>query len=155
MNLKKLRGQLGYKQEEVADIIGCSRQTYVYLEKGYQDISDRFRTKLKKLFRCSTAELYGMDIFKHPLESKEEIEYVIKMLQEELLEKEEDNFSINVKKYREAKGLSIDELAELSDVTSAAIRIIEKGKTNDLRPLTIMKLANALDVAYEDLVGVK
>ena len=155
MNLKKLRGQLGYKQEEVADIIGCSRQTYVALEKGYQDISDRFRTKLKKLFRCSTAELYGMDIFKHPLESKEEIEYVIKMLQEELLEKEEDNFSINVKKYREAKGLSIDELAELSGITSVAIRIIEKGKTNDIRPLTIIKLANALDVTYEDLVGVK
>ena len=60
-----------------------------------------------------------------------------------------------MKKYREAKGLSIDELAELSGITSAAIRIIEKGKTNDIRPLTIIKLANALDVTYEDLVGVK
>ena len=34
MNLKKLRAELNYKQEDVANIIGCSRQTYVALEKG-------------------------------------------------------------------------------------------------------------------------
>ena len=69
MNLKKLRAELNYKQEDVANIIGCSRQTYVALEKGRTGLSDRFIVILRKLFRCTPAELYGMDIFKHKPES--------------------------------------------------------------------------------------
>ena len=156
MNLKKLRGQLGYKQEEVADILGCSRQTYVYLEKGYQDISDRFRTKLKKLFRCSTAELYGMDIFKHKPESKEEIEYIIKMLQDQLNpDNGETEYGLNLRKYRKERNLTVDELADLSGVTGAQIRNIESFRCTTPNAVTLFRLSNALNITYEELVGVK
>ena len=154
MNLKKFRAKLGYTQDDIATIIGCSRQTYNDLEKGKKDISDNYLNKLRKLYRCTTAELYGMDIFKHKLESKEEIEYMIRILQTELIGENDKLFADNLKYYRELKGLSIEELSELSGVTSVNIRLLENYRTDNARADTIMKLANALEITYEELVGV-
>ena len=156
MNLKKLRAELNYKQEDVANIIGCSRQTYVALEKGRTGLSDRFIVILRKLFRCTTAELYGMDIFIHKPESKEEIEYIIKMLQDQLNpDNGETEYGLNLRKYRKERNLTVDELADLSGVTGAQIRNIESFRCTTPNAVTLFRLSNALNITYEELVGVK
>ena len=59
----------------------------------------------------------------------------------------------NIKKLRESKGLSQDELAELTGYTSrSSIAKIEKGLV-DLPQTKIIAFANALEVAPSELMG--
>ena len=37
-NLRKFRGEDGYSQEEVAQLLGVSRPTYTYYETGIEDL---------------------------------------------------------------------------------------------------------------------
>ena len=59
----------------------------------------------------------------------------------------------NIKKLRESKGMSQDELAELTGYTSrSSIAKIEKGLV-DLQQTKIIAFANALGVTPSDLMG--
>lgn len=65
---------------------------------------------------------------------------------------EKETFGEKIKRLREAKGLTKQELADKAGLTGANIRIIERGlmKTR-VRADTIGKLAAALDVEYDEL----
>ena len=57
-----------------------------------------------------------------------------------------------IKSLRKARVLTIRELAEKAHVSKTTISNIETGKSKELYPATIRKLATALDVEPSDLV---
>jgi transcriptional regulator with XRE-family HTH domain len=62
------------------------------------------------------------------------------------------NISKNLKKLREAKGLSQEKLARLADVANNTIIKIEGGKNQNPTLDTLKKIAKALDVSVDDFI---
>jgi transcriptional regulator with XRE-family HTH domain len=58
---------------------------------------------------------------------------------------------LKLKKLREAAGMRREELAHLSGVSFATVRLLERNGT-DPRVSTVLALAKALNVSIEDLV---
>jgi DNA-binding XRE family transcriptional regulator len=81
-NVRKLRGQAGLSQIELAKLIGVTRYTIIQLEASDNEkvITKRLADKLCEVFNCSLIELYGMSIFRIPLETEEDKMKVIEML---------------------------------------------------------------------------
>ena len=61
----------------------------------------------------------------------------------------------NVKKYRLEMGVSQDKLAKLADITLTTLVKIESGANDNPTIKTLSKLAAALEVSLDDLVGSK
>jgi transcriptional regulator with XRE-family HTH domain len=61
--------------------------------------------------------------------------------------------STNIKKLRNQKKLSQDKLARLADIPYNTLVKIESGKSNNPTFETLSKLADALDVSIDELVG--
>lgn len=59
----------------------------------------------------------------------------------------------NLRKLRERKGLSQDRLAKLADVANNTIIKIEQGKNINPTLDTLKKMAKALEVSVDDLIG--
>ena len=59
----------------------------------------------------------------------------------------------NIKKHRKEKGLSQDKLSRLADVSHATIIKIESGGIQSPTIDTVQKIAKALGVGVEDLIG--
>jgi len=59
----------------------------------------------------------------------------------------------NLRKLREAKGLSQEKLARLSDVANNTIIKIEAGKNQNPTLDTLRKVAKALEVSVDDLIN--
>ena len=62
------------------------------------------------------------------------------------------NLSKNVKRLREAKGLSQEKLARLADVANNTIIKIEAGKNQNPTLDTLNKIAKDLEVSVDDLI---
>lgn len=60
---------------------------------------------------------------------------------------------MNIKKYREKKGLTISKLKEMSGVGYATLHDIENGKTQNLNSTNLEKVATALEVGTNELLG--
>ncbi len=61
--------------------------------------------------------------------------------------------SKNIKKYRQKKGLSQDKLAKLADVTHTTLVKLESGANDNPTIKTLIKIADALGVSLDQLVG--
>ncbi len=61
----------------------------------------------------------------------------------------------NIKKLRKQKQLSQDRLARLADIPYNTLVKIESGKSNNPTFETLLKLANALKISIDELVGRK
>ena len=61
--------------------------------------------------------------------------------------------SKNIKKLRKAKDLSQDKLSRLADVSHATIIKIESGKNQNPTLDTLEKIAKALEVSVDELIG--
>jgi len=59
----------------------------------------------------------------------------------------------NIKKHRKEKGLSQDKLSRLADVSHATIIKIESGGIQSPTIGTVQKIAKALGVSVDDLIG--
>jgi len=59
----------------------------------------------------------------------------------------------NLKKLRESKGFSQEKLARLSDVANNTIIKIEAGKNQNPTLDTLKKIAKALSVSVDELIG--
>ena len=59
----------------------------------------------------------------------------------------------NIKKLRKEKGLSQDRLSRLADVSHATIIKIESGGIQSPTIDTVQKIAKALGVGVDDLIG--
>jgi transcriptional regulator with XRE-family HTH domain len=62
------------------------------------------------------------------------------------------NISKNIKRLREAKGLSQEKLARLADVANNTIIKIEAGKNKNPTLDTLKKIAKALEISVDDLI---
>ena len=62
------------------------------------------------------------------------------------------NISKNLRKLREAKGLSQEKLARLADVANNTIIKIEAGKNQNPTLETLKKVAQALGVSVDELI---
>jgi transcriptional regulator with XRE-family HTH domain len=63
------------------------------------------------------------------------------------------NLSNNIKKLREAKGLSQEKLARLADVANNTLIKMESGENNNPTLETLKKVAKALEVSVDDLIN--
>lgn len=59
----------------------------------------------------------------------------------------------NIKKYRQEKGLSQDKLSRMADVSHATIIKIESGGIQSPTIDTVQKIAKALGVGVDNLIG--
>lgn len=64
----------------------------------------------------------------------------------------ESNFGIKLREIRERKGMTVNQLAVYSEVSSALISKIENGIRRKPKPETIEKLAKGLKMEYEELM---
>ena len=62
------------------------------------------------------------------------------------------NLSNNIKRLREAKGLSQEKLARLADVANNTLIKMESGENKNPTLETLKKVAKALDVSADDLI---
>ncbi|MDD5430906.1 MAG: helix-turn-helix transcriptional regulator [Candidatus Pacebacteria bacterium] len=65
---------------------------------------------------------------------------------------EENKIGLNIKKLRQAKGLSQDRLSKLADISYNSIIKLENGGITNPTILTLQKIANALDISIEKLL---
>ena len=63
------------------------------------------------------------------------------------------NLSKNVKRLREAKGLSQEKLARLADVANNTLIKMETGENKNPTLETLKKVAKALEVSVDDLIN--
>ncbi len=59
--LKPIRKKLGLTQQQVAQQLGVTQQTYSNYESGSRDISTAMIRKCVALFDCTADELLGLD----------------------------------------------------------------------------------------------
>lgn len=57
-NLKRVRSELKYTQEDVAKKLGISRATYTNIELGNKKPSFDLAIKIKKVFNCKDDEIF-------------------------------------------------------------------------------------------------
>jgi len=69
------------------------------------------------------------------------------------MSKQDYPLSNNLKKLREKKGLSQDRLAKLADVANNTIIKIEQGENMNPTLDTLQKIAKALEISVDDLIG--
>jgi len=62
------------------------------------------------------------------------------------------NLSKNIKRLREAKGLSQEKLARLADVANNTLIKMETGENKNPTLETFKKVAQALEVSVDDLI---
>lgn len=62
-------------------------------------------------------------------------------------------FGPYLKEIREKKGWSINQLAQAADISGSQISRIENGLRGIPKPQTLRKIAEALDVPYEELMS--
>ena len=85
-NIKKFRGELGMTQKDLAERINVTRSLVISLEKdSCHSTSKKTTDKLCELFKVSPCKLYGVDNLKYKPESKQDLEYLISVLTEELM----------------------------------------------------------------------
>lgn len=61
--------------------------------------------------------------------------------------------SENIKRLRKRKGMSQDKLAKLADVTHTTLVKLESGVNDNPTVKTLKKIANALEIGLDELVG--
>lgn len=62
------------------------------------------------------------------------------------------NLANNIKKLREAKGLSQEKLARLADVANNTLIKMESGENQNPTLVTLKKVAKAFGVSIDDLI---
>jgi len=62
------------------------------------------------------------------------------------------NLANNIRKLREAKGLSQEKLARLADVANNTLIKMESGENQNPTLNSLKKVAKALDVSVDDLI---
>ncbi len=63
------------------------------------------------------------------------------------------NLANNIKRLREAKGLSQEKLARLADVANNTLIKMESGENKNPTLETLKKVAKALDISVDELIS--
>ncbi|HLW41395.1 MAG TPA: helix-turn-helix transcriptional regulator [Flavobacterium sp.] len=57
-NLKRLRKQVRYSQQEMSEMLGIDRKTYGNWENGKTDVKTKYIVELAKIFQIEINELF-------------------------------------------------------------------------------------------------
>lgn len=125
---KRLRNRCGYNLDEIAVILGISRQSVVYYAMGARLPSIPILIQIAKLLSTSVDYLLGTD----------EPDIII--------------ICQRICQFRKEKGLTQTELAENLGKSLRVVQKYEKGQI-DLSLSTISDIAKALDVSSADILG--
>ena len=68
--IRELREDSDYKQQEVADFLGCTQVCYSYYENGKRDIPTDVLLRLSEFYKTSVDYLLGNTDIKDPYPKK-------------------------------------------------------------------------------------
>ncbi|MPS74770.1 MAG: XRE family transcriptional regulator [Chryseobacterium sp.] len=60
-NLRKLRSKTKLSQQEVADMLGLDRSTYINWENETSDVKSQYIPKLAEIFKVNIDDLFDLD----------------------------------------------------------------------------------------------
>ncbi len=125
---KRLRNDRGYTLEEIADILGISRQSVVYYAMGNRFPSIPILVHLAKLLATSVDHLIGVDVIDIAMIGR------------------------RIRQFRKEKGLTQTGLAER---LGKSLRVVQKYENGDIDfPISVIDdIAEALDVSLADILG--
>jgi putative transcriptional regulator len=122
--VRQFREELDLSQSELANLVGVSRQTIYYLERGSYNPSLTISFKLSEILRKPIEEIFYQEpIIKDILEGKSLAES---------------------KEVAEITGISLDKLASLSEID-------DKDLTSSFNDSVLVKIAEGLGLEFEDL----
>ena len=122
--IRQFREEMDLSQIELAKLVGVSRQTIYYLERGSYNPSLTISFKISEIFKKPIHEIFYQEpIIKDILEGKSLSE---------------------IREVAEVAGLSLEKVASLSEMDDEEL-------TKAFKEETITKIAIALGVEFEDL----
>ncbi|MFX0023654.1 MAG: helix-turn-helix transcriptional regulator [Candidatus Hermodarchaeota archaeon] len=122
--VKQFREELDLSQSELADLVGVSRQTIYYLERGSYNPSLTISFKLSEILRKPIEEIFYQEpIIKDILEGKS---------------------LAASKEVAEIAGISIDKLASLSEIDDEEL-------TSSFNETVLDRITKGLGMKFEDL----
>ena len=122
--IKQFREELDLPQLELAKLVGVSRQTIYYLEKGSYNPSLTISFKISEIFKKSIHEIFYQEpVIKNILEGKSLAE---------------------LRKVAEIAGINLEKLASLSEIDDEQL-------TKDFKKDILIKIALGLGIGFNDL----
>lgn len=122
--IKQFREELELLQLELAKLVGVSRQTIYYLEKGSYNPSLTISFKISEIFKKPIQEIFYQEpVIKNILEGKSLVE---------------------LKKVAEVAGMNLDKLASLSEIGDEQL-------TKNFKEDSLIKIALGLGIDFDDL----
>jgi putative transcriptional regulator len=122
--IKQFREELGLPQKNLADLVGVSRQTIYYLERGSYNPSLTISFKISEIFKKPIQEIFYQEpIIKEILEGKSLVE---------------------LREVAELAGIRLERLASLSEIGDEQL-------LRDFKEDTLIKVALGLELDFKDL----
>ena len=122
--VKQFREELGLPQVELAKLVGVSRQTIYYLERGSYNPSLTVSFKISEIFKKPIDEIFYQEpIIKDILEGKSLAE---------------------LREVAEMAGINLEKLASLSEIDDEEL-------TSSYKDKLLVKIAMGLGMEFEDL----
>ena len=122
--IKQFREELNLPQKALADLVGVSRQTIYYLERGSYNPSLTISFKISEIFKKPIQEIFYQEpIIKKILEGKPLSE---------------------LREIAELAGINLEKLASLSEID-------DKQLIQEFKEDTLIKIALGLDIDFEAL----
>ncbi|HEC38943.1 hypothetical protein LCGC14_0732350 [marine sediment metagenome] len=122
--IKQFREELDLPQKTLADLVGVSRQTIYYLERGSYNPSLTISFKISEVFKKPIQEIfYQVPVIKEILECKPLAE---------------------LKEVAEIAGINLEKLASLSEIDDEQL-------IQDFKEDTLIRVAIGLELDFEDI----
>ena len=122
--IRQFREEMGLPQLELAKLVGVSRQTIYYLEKGSYNPSLTISFKISEIFKKPIHEIFYQEpVIKNILE--------VKSLAE-------------LREVAEIAGINLEKLASLSEIDDEQL-------TKDFKEEMLIKIALGLGIGFDDL----
>ncbi len=122
--IKQFREELELPQKTLADLVGVSRQTIYYLERGSYNPSLTISFKISEIFKKPIQEIFYQEpVIKEILDSKSLAE---------------------LRKVADLAGINLEKLASLSEIGDEQL-------TEGFKEETLIKIALGLELDFKDI----
>lgn len=151
--LKVLRTDRANTQQEIADILGCSRISYIYYENGSRSISLKGLAKLMKYYGVSADFLLGRSPYKRiPMRGEEFITENDPEASEKKISSPSDTAARTLKQLRKSRLITQQQVADFLGCTQAGYCCYESGK-REISSETAAMLCTYFNVSVDYLLG--
>jgi len=126
--IKELRDERNLKQQELANLVGVSRQTIYFLEKGSYNPSLTLSLKIAEIFNKTIKEIFYFEpIIKDVLEGKSLSE---------------------LREVAEIAGISLEKLTSLTEIDDEQL-------TKSFKEATLTKIARAIGESFDAIFTIE